>query len=658
MPTKPSKPIIDKPSMKDFIRPYTDEEINNPKDKREKNLKKLYKDHGIKLEEPKKKKYPIFPEKEKKAYPNYDQYMYIPAQRDTHKWLLALKDIKYKQRAGLPYKEAIKASVQSWNKMEIFDFLNWMKYYEEGAPMKYKFAQVWYENGQPGYFLHIKPDAPKEEAPVVDTNPVRDAEEEAARQEEKRSTIEKQRSKIIGRLDSAEKLLRSPEGQQFAGTELEQLMEAIYTLKKKVQLVNKLSISTRLYEDMIVREGNVLKRSGFNKAAAMLYSLAQTPGQSGQAATGQQQGGVVPMDSSPPPDPSGAGNPGAPGNLPATVPGVPDVNTPVGQDQNKDQPSAGALINGGNAPTGTAQSTPPMPVEPPQPAGIKEFIENMNKGNMSGADDQLQVSDEDDLSVNDHEEELMVTEAQMVPTIPPGVPPAALEDVPTTDDPKPEKGDPANLPPPEPDAPPAPKSPKAPGGVGGDDEPLTVTEDDIPPGGTGGTGFTTKMDEMLKGVTVADIVAELEDISKDYKTRSQPRRLSKVDMMLDSVGLASMFPSLSEAQNKALEANNYISTRVDDILSKLRGAMTGSDKPAGPTPDRPDMAGIKGKLQSDQDKEKQRKQQRKEQADAELVGGEGKETPNVEMGELAPPVAPPPPPATPPLPTPPPRAAV
>lgn len=676
MPTKPSKPIIDKPSkemLKDLIRPYSDEEINNPKDKREKNLKKLYKEHGIKIETPKTKHMSFLPE-DKKAYPNYDQYMYIPNQRDTKKWLLALKDIKYKQRAGLPYKEAIKASVQSWNKMEIFDFLNWMKFYEEGAPMKYKFAQVWYENGQPGYFLHIKPDAQKEPEPVVDSNPVRDAEEEAARQEEKRSTIEKQRSKIIGRLDSAEKLLRSPEGQQFAGTELEQLMEAIYTLKKKVQLVNKLSVSTRLYEDMIVREGNVLKRQGLNKAAAMLYSLAQSPGQSGQAATGQQYGGKVPMDVQPPADPSGAGQSGMPNgyvNLSVNDPSQPN-------NVNEFQPSLDAFSADAPppppgppaSPGGVAPPPPPpppeptAPVAPPQPKGIKEFIQNMNEGPMTnevaGTPDQLHVSDEDDLEVNDREEELMVTEAQVAPIAPPGVPPAALEDVPITDDPPPAKGDPANLPPPSPDAPDAPKGPKGPKAPGGaDEEPLTVTEDDIPPGGTGGTGFTTKMDEMLKGVTVADIVAELEDISKDYKTRSQPRRLSKVDMMLDSVGLASMFPSLSEAQNKALEANNYISTRVDDILSKLRGAMAGSEKPAGAALDRPEIAGIKGKLQSDQDKEKQRKQMRKEQEASELEGGAGKETPQVEMGELAPPAAPAAPPVTPPpLPAPPPRAAV
>src|SRR5208282_6852066 len=98
----------------------------------------------------------------------------------------------------------------------------------------------------------------------------------------KKRIIEKQRQKIIGRLDSAEKLLRSPEGQDFAGTELENLMEAIYSLKKKVQLVNKLSTSTRLYEDMIVREANVLSRRGFVKAANMLYSVAQSPGASAE----------------------------------------------------------------------------------------------------------------------------------------------------------------------------------------------------------------------------------------------------------------------------------------------------------------------------------------------------------------------------------------
>jgi len=621
---KPSnKPIIDMPSKKQLekaTRPYSDEELKLTPEMEEK-MKKLmefFDNYGIDYG----KFVPKFHSyiSDKKGYPNYDQYQHIAGQHDMKRWMYALKDIHYKQKAGFPYRDAIKNATQGWAKMEIYDFLNWLRFHEEGAHMKYKFAQVWYENGQPGYFLHIKPDAQKEPEPKTDGDSVEKASQDAERSEEKRQTIEKQRSKIIGRLDSAEKLLRSQEGQEFAGGELENLMEAIYTLKKKVQLVNKLSVSTRLYEDMIVREGNVLKRNGFTKAAEVLYSLAQTPGQAGEEAKGKEKGGAVPP-ATPPADPSGAGNPGAPGGLPAQPPGTPSVQTPVGGDQNN----------------------------PPQPKGIKEFIDNMNDGNKTDAD--VTVAEDDELEVLDSEDQLMVTEAQIAPPVAPPPPAAALEDVPMTDTPKPERNPPTFIP----EA--APKATKGPA----DEEPLEVTEDDIgKPQDTipATSGFNDKVDELMKNVTIADVVSELEDISKTYKTREQPRRLGYVDMMLDSLGLASLFPSLSEAQNKALEANNYISTRVDDILAKLRGAMASADKsPATPSPEREDMAGIRGKLQDDQDKEKQRKQIRKEQEVAELEGAgkEGKETPAVELGELAAPATPaaPPPPVPPAAPRPP-----
>ena len=639
------KPVIDMPSKKQLekaTRPYSDEELvlTPEMEEKMKKLMEFFDQHGVNYDKFVPKFYSYITDK--KAYPNYDQYQSMPAQHDMKKWLMAVKDVHYKQRAGFPFKEAIKSAVGNWNKMEVYDFLNWLRFHEEGAHMKYKFAQVWYENGQPGYFLHVKPDPVPAPEPPSDGNAVNDAREEAARQEEKRSVIEKQRQKIIGRLDSAEKLLRSPEGQQFAGAELENLMEAIYSLKKKVQLVNKLSVSTRLYEDMIVREGNVLKRNGFNKAAEVLYSLAQTPGQSGESAQGTP-GGATPTDTPPPADPSGAGQSGTMSGLPATAPGTPSVQTPVDGDQNAPPPAdapAGAPPAPGSA-TAVPPPVPSTPPEPPQPAGIKGFIERMNEGSHTDTAE----SEDDNLEVSDSEEELMVTEAQAAPPAPPGVPPAALEDVPMTDAPPPDRNPPAFIPPK------ADKPEGAPGDVPPAEEPLEVTEDDIKPqDATPTTGFSNKIDEVMSSVTVADIVAELEDISKDYKTRSQPRRLSKVDMMLDSLGLASMFPSLSEAQNKALEANNYISTRVDDILAKLRGAMASAEKPAAVTPERPDVAGIKGKLQSDQDKEAKRKQMRKEQEAAELEGGAGKETPAVEMGELGAPAAPAAPPAAPPRP--------
>lgn len=634
----PKRPAVEMPSKKQLeklIRPYSEKELSTEglEDKIQK-LMEFFDYYGIDYSKFKPEFLSFI--SGKRAYPNYDQYQYTPNQHDMKKWLYAVKDIHYKQKAGFPYREAIKGATQNWPKMEIFDFLNWLRFYEEGTHMKYKFAQVWYENGQPGYFLHVKPDPVSEPAPLTDGNAVDTAREEAERNEEKRSIIEKQRQKIIGRLDSAEKLLRSPEGQQFAGDELENLMEAIYSLKKRVQLVNKLSVSTRLYEDMIIREGNVLRRGGFVKAAEILYSLAQTPGQSGESASGAPDG-AVPTDTPPPADPSGAGQSGTMSGLPATAPGTPNIQTPVDGDQNKQQPPVGALSGQAPPPTGAEVSTPAiMPQEPPQPKGIKEFIENMNEGNKT---------EEDELEVVDAEEPLMVTEAQIAP--PPGPPPAALEDVPMTDAPPPDRNPPAFTPP-------AAEKPEAPA----TEEPLEVTEDDIPNAGEGqasptASDFDSQIDSAFKNVTVADVVAKLEDISKSYKTREMPRQLGIVDMMLDSLGLASMFPSLSEAQNKALEANNYISTRVDDILAKLRGAMASAEKtPAGTPAERPEVAGIKGKLQSDQDKEARRKQLRKEQEAAELEGAAGKETPEVEMGELAAPAAPPAAPARGPAPRP------
>ena len=235
------------------------------------------------------------------------------------------------------------------------------------------------------------------------------------------------------------------------------------------------------------------------------------------------------------------------------------------------------------------------------------------------ADDDLEVFDQ--LEVSDHEEELMVTEAQLAPTVPRPV----LEDVPLTDEPSPTKGTPADLPPskaPLPDAPAPVVTPT--------EEPLEVTEDDIPgdtpSGGADADALDTKLDHTLDSVTMEEIVAELEDISKYYKVREMPRRLARVDMLFNSKGISAYFPSLSEAQAKALESNNYISTRIDEILSKVRGSLASED--------------MGSKLKQDEDKEKQRKQMRKEQEAVELEGGK-KETPEVEMGELGAPTAPP-----------------
>ena len=561
----PSEEILNQISDKDLS---LDAKTNAEKERIER-LMKFFDDHGIDYgkfngEVPKVKL-------DSKAYPNDNQYLNVPGQRDTSKWLETVKEIYFKEKNGTDRVQALRQVTSSWNDTETFDFMNWLRYYESGTHLKYKVAQSFhsvYENGDPGYFLHIKKDPDKTPAALINGNDIdmaKDNAQESMSNSEKKSIIEKQRSKIIGRLDSAEKLLRSTDGQLFAGKELESLMESIYALKKKIQLVNKISMSVRLYEDMIVREANVLFRNGFAKAASTLYSIAQTPG-----------GIPAAVPPAPPSQPSGSV-----GGLPAMGPGQP-------QTPPESAPNDKSVI------------------PKKKPKAINEFLNGIETANITTekdkqvADDYLEVYDDEDvLQVIDNGEEL-IAKGQEVPA--------------------------PEAPAPEPTAPVAPES-----------ENLEVSEDDInkPELKPATRDFDNIIDAAFANLTVSDVVVKLEDLAKIFKTREVPRQLSLVDMMLDSLGLASYFPSLSEATNKALESNNYISTRIEDILSKLRGSMKTNDidlKGEEAPKSNSDVDGVKQNLKTREDKEKARKQMRKDVENEEL-DGKNKETPEIDIEE-------------------------
>lgn len=94
---------------------------------------------------------------------------------------------------------------------------------------------------------------------------------------------------------------------------------------------------------------------------------------------------------------------------------------------------------------------------------------------------------------------------------------------------------------------------------------------------------------------------------------------------------------------------------MEDIIARLRGALGGRevDLKGDKTPQR--AGGVAQSLQQQTEKEDARKQIRKDQETAELQGGAGKESPQVEIGEDlgAPPAAPGAPPAAAPAATPP-----
>lgn len=524
----------------------------------------------------------------RKAYPNTEQYMSIPGAHNTQKWLQAIKEVYYDEQQGMNRQQALRKVTSNWNVTEVYDFLNWLRFYEEGTHLKYKKAQFYYGNADVGYLLPVKQDPvekPSTTQQDIDFSKDSIIADEVSNTEKKR-IIEKQRNKIIGRLDSTEKLLRTYEGQLFADKEFESLLESIYNLKKKVQLLNKRSTSTKLYDDLIVREANVLSRNGFVKAAEVIYSLSQDNGQSAQLG---QQTAAKPMTKAP----ATPEAPVPPKKIPLSMPPAP--------------PSEGSGSAGGlpaattnlGAPSGPqtqegVNNSPDLTESKDKSKGVSKFLENLDPDKNVSQDDVLEVFDD----------ELFVVEAQAVPEIP--LPPPISKESP------------------KPIAPIAHIAPKS--------EKLEVLKDDPT------TSQAKDVDKMISAVfsnlTIADVVAKFEDIAKFYKTREMPRQLAMADMMLDSLGLATFFPALSEATNKALEANNYISSRIEDILAKLRGTMKTRELGANDVEKTvsPEIEKAQKNLEEQTNKDKERKELRKELENKSLEE-KTQESPEIEIEE-------------------------
>lgn len=491
-----------------------------------------------------------------KAYPNINGVFISTQSRDTDKWLQTIKKIYQMSSEGFDKNEALKQLTANWNKSEITDFLNWVKFYEQGSHLKYKIANIWLDQNSPGYFLQVKKPENKDFNNVDESKEV-----------DKKVIIEKQRSKIIGRLDSAEKLLRSKDGQILAGKEFETLMEAIYQLKKKIQLVNKITMANRTYQDLIIREANILNKKGFEGASNVLHKIAQEL--------------PVPAEPTLPT----VGNGGAPGGMPSMGPGMPQTSL---ENSPNNMPSFSK--------------------------GMNEFLKKMNSGNLTEneGEDADSLNIEDDIieqDQNDSEDTLYVSENELVSEAQaqPEINEAPLPPV-SNNPPKENLNNVA-------------KEPNL------SDSNEKVNEINL------SSNFDNKLEQLMKNVTVTDVIVELESLSKIFKTREIPRRLARADMMLDSLGLAPFFPSLSEAQNKSLEANNYIATRIDDILSKLSGSITTNEIDLqGDDSVKPEVENLKNKLESDQEKEKQRKEMRKQQEAAEIES-KNKPTPEIQVSE-------------------------
>lgn len=74
---------------------------------------------------------------------------------------------------------------------------------------------------------------------------------------------------------------------------------------------------------------------------------------------------------------------------------------------------------------------------------------------------------------------------------------------------------------------------------------------------------------MGDNISLNDAVVKLEEVAGRLSDRRTIRMLAEFDIMLDNIGVASMFPELAEAQSKLIDGYSYALTRVTRMLGML-----------------------------------------------------------------------------------------
>jgi hypothetical protein len=512
---------------------------------------------------------------EKHSYPNYaDQ---SPQQiYNLNKWIETFKTIHIQAHLGNSTQDSIEQLTKDWSNVERFDFINWMKYYESGDQFKYKMAQQhnYYTNENiQGYFLpNPKAQVP---SPLRNVNeqisdaklaepPVPEAPKEDPKVERQR-IVEQQRNKILGRLNSVEKLLSSQNGQIFAGSDFERLLSAIYELKRQISLVNKISLSAQTCVDLIMRQANILRKEGHSEASNFMVKLAQnTPGNY------QANLGEIPLGGSQPQGQGALGN-----NLPldSVMQHPADPTNPQLNVEDKQVPQDGI----------------PGFLENLEGSGITLFDSNDSE-DANEAKDEIDLEDDvllDEEVIPDVE---LHAQAQMAPDQP--MPPR---------DKRPSLDDAAS-----------PGAPQA--------KPSRKGESAMPNAEPKRDSYDDLIDATLGDLKVEHVLSKLEDISKIFRNREIARNLAIVDLMLNKLGLAEMFPSLGEITSKTLDSGQYCLTRLEDIISRLHAsshisdiALRGDNEP--PTEE---AKRVKQTLESGEKKEQERKRLRQELQDSQM----------------------------------------
>jgi len=85
--------------------------------------------------------------------------------------------------------------------------------------------------------------------------------------------------------------------------------------------------------------------------------------------------------------------------------------------------------------------------------------------------------------------------------------------------------------------------------------------------------------EGLSGAS-GDIAQKLQQINIQLQRRDIVRDIARLDFQLHDMNASALFPELSDAQAKLIEATTYASNKLKDVIPKLRSQQQGAGEPA------------------------------------------------------------------------------
>jgi hypothetical protein len=456
----------------------------------------------------------------KKAYPQgYDDY-HIQTPYNLPKWVEAMRQVYVLKNKGLSKYDALNKVTEKWNTMEINDFKHWFKFYESNSHLSYKTAsdeQQKIPSDVDGVYVSMPVvNNSVQENDAIDNQELIPKENIQKRPYKRRDrselTLNEKVNRLIGRLNSAEKLYTSDNFRELLGNEYEAWLSTLHQLKRKIQISMFKNATT--VDDVVVGFSNKLISNGLVKTAGLILKVAQEApvapppvGSGGKVEEGKEEE----LDSEPP----STDTDGPSGGLFSDIP-------------------SGSLPGGENSEEGMED------LDDPDGAMI-EFMENLgvksNKKEASINDDEIIITEDD----YDNYKKAQLSNQSLLPkNITPSseiIPAKPVNNV------QPQMKD-KNINRPNPE--------------------LVKNEYDI----------DDRIDNAFKSITIDDVISKLDSLVLYYKNRPAVSELTKIDLAMQQLGLAAYFPNMAEATKSALDSNQYVLTRIEDILAKLKGAYS------------------------------------------------------------------------------------